>query len=64
MSEQADHRAALLQPAHRAVFPQNDGRQVTTVAVSEFALVAIVDAQKQRGVFLRRGALVELMIEQ
>ncbi len=36
--EQADDRAALLQPAHRTVFAQNDRRQVTAVAVGELAL--------------------------
>ena len=64
MSEQADHRSSLLQPAHRSVFAQDDRRQVTAVAVGKLAFVAIVDAQEQRGVFFHRRALVKLMVEQ
>ena len=62
--EQSDHRSSLFQPARRFVFAQDDGRQMAAVAVGQLALVAVVNAQKERGVLFRRSALVELMVEQ
>src|SRR6478609_2910535 len=62
--EQADDRAPLLQSSHRPILAQDNGGQVTAVAVGELALAAVVHSEKQSCVFLRRGALVKLMIEQ
>ena len=64
MIEQADHSTSTLQSTQRPIFGQDDRRQVAAVAIGECTFVAIVDAQEQGGVFFRRRALVELVIQQ
>src|SRR5579863_2336780 len=62
--EQADHRASGLEAPDATVLSDQDGRQVPAVAVGEPVRAAVVDAEKQRGIFFRRSAFEELVVEQ
>src|SRR5580704_14347277 len=62
--EQADHGSAAFQAANRTVFAQDDGWQMSSIAVGELALCAVVDPKEQRRILFGRRAFVELMIQQ
>jgi len=63
--EQADNRSPGLQTPHPAIFANEDRRQMASIAVGQLMRAAVVNAQKQRGIFFRRPCFpLELMIEQ
>src|SRR6185437_14797345 len=60
--EQPHHHAAALQAPH-AVRAHHRRRQVARVGIAQFAPLAVIDGIEQGRVLLRRGAVVELMVE-
>ncbi len=62
--EEAYDRAAGLEPSNGAVFADQDGRQMAAVAVGQLVRAAVVNSQEERGIFFRRSAFVELVVEQ
>src|SRR5580692_3956865 len=62
--EQADHGSTAFQAANRTVFAEDDGWQMSSIAVGELALCAVVDPEEQRRILFGWRAFVELMIQQ
>ena len=62
--EQAHDSSPGLQPAYRAIFPDQDRRQMPAIAISQVVRASVVDSQEKSGVLFRRSAFVELVVEQ
>src|SRR5206468_2233997 len=62
--EKPHDRSASFEASHCAVPRDEDGRQMTAIAVRELMRTTVVDSQKQCCVFLGRSALVQLVIQQ
>src|ERR1700728_4614722 len=61
--EQANDRAAAVQPAYCTVRAEHEGWQLTAIGVEKLAGVGVVVREKQRRVFFRLGGAVEMTVE-